>query len=983
MTLKELDDPLPTYSLAPVQPLMIPGTEQCVGSFIRGKESIYFRQWATFPCSQSVNNIAVICEDRSLNTQSMYKQYAKTSNISFVYRTSDDGWVVPKQYCPDSYIHVIGSCIRIIYAVNNINHNSCALITDEFLDSPKPSLTYMIEYHKFTSVYDRYNNEVPWAICSEQFNSLTQITGLYKCNDSTFIVDHFFCDGDLDCPDGSDEAVCEHVCRFTSMLNSSCFGECQKGICECDSLYFHCIKSARCLPLSQFCDGIKDCAYNEDEILCTQKKIAATLKVSVVEEEYQCQSGGKINLNRVNDTIPDCPYHGDDEFIPHLDKTLITVKDNSIARAPCIPGHPKQFPLSAICQLYWTRHGEVTTCRNGAHLTNCIHHSCPHQFKCPYSYCIPVQAVCDGIMDCPHGSDEAMCNTNKHCPGLFRCKGPSHRCIHVTNINNGNVDCPFYKDDEVRPGIVHCPDHCTCSHHAMRCTKLTIPSMNTTNITSLVLRTDSVYSLEEYFSKFVQIRYLDLSHSTNVLIGNNTFVSLTSLVVFKLRNISIETVRPRQFVGLQNVLDFDLGGNSINTLQPHAFFGLSALTSLDLSQMNIQLIYACAFEGLHRLNVLNLSLNAITLVNEHTFCGLLKMEVLDLRGNAIINIDPLTFLSSLSLGTVYSDVSGLCCYAVLLQHCTPKFVDDFSTCTNILHHVIIRYGAWLTAFVSLTENIFALFFFNTKTLKTSKKKQIHNMNRNSLMLSDVLMGIYFMALCLYDSRYAGNYVIIGTEWRHGWHCRVLSCISMLSFEMSLLMTLVMALERFFAVCFPLKNLVSNVLAMRVSIACVWLVGCVLSVLPNLNLYILAQGLNNALCVALISFNSFSVWLIALMCSINTVVILMNALLYSSVIRVILNRKNNPVANQQRNSKEFSITVRIVCIIVANSSSWMILLFIGALQISGVLVNTKVFAICALFLLPINTVINPIFNFFTTTEFAQIIKRFKGQLNNRP
>ena len=975
----------PASWLPPVQPIWRDDVEeQCIGAFLTGRENIYSRGWATMNCSEIMHNITVICEDRGTNVTVMYDKFIQNNTLISTYLTSDHQWKVPQYYCPFGSIKMSDFCMTLIYDINK--NNQCSILSDR---TTTTDWSYIIEKYKHIISYDINNKLLQWAVCSLPLVSIQQITGVYKCNDSTLIVDHFVCDGELDCPDGSDEENCQHVCHFTSNNHinyTSCFHECYEEVCKCDSLYFHCISSSRCLPLSRFCDGIVDCSdNNEDEILCTKQTNQQNVRKQNQVEHFQCTSGHVIDMDKVNDTMPDCPFHGDDELIPFQDKTVITVYDNSSVMVPCIAGHPKLFPVSAICQLLWDLNGELSMCRNGAHLTNCIHHSCPHQFKCPYSYCIPVQAVCDGIMDCPHGSDEAMCNTSKHCPDLFQCKGPTHRCIHVHDLNNGVVNCPFYKDDEVKPGILHCPKYCTCIHHAMRCTNIATITEMQPNTTALVLRLHGKVKVKNYLKYFSHLKYLDISLNQEMSLEKSLFVQLTSLLILKLLNVSQTILLAHQFVGLHHLKELHFYGNSIQTLQTHAFDALSALTNLDLSQMDIHVIQSCAFKGLLEVQILNLSVNALTTLKGYMLCGLEKLNVLDLRGNVLSDIDPMIFQSSqLSLQSLFSDVTALCCYAVSVEYCIPKYVDVFSSCSNILHNVIIRYWAWLTTFVSITENTFSMLFFNIVNVATSDKKRIHNMNRNSLMLSDFLMGVYFLALCVFDGVYEGNYAILGPQWRQGWQCQMLSFISMLSFQMSLFMALVLALERFVAICFPLKDGLVHIKITGIIIVCMWLLGSLISLLPIIDLYIYneeEEGLTNALCVSLVSFSSFSVWLIVLVCSVNTLIIVLNAVLYSSVIRVILNRKKLSATStgSKKNKMERAITTRIVCLIVANSCSWMIIFLVGVLQISGSLVSAALYSSFAVALLPVSTIVNPLLNCYTTGEFRRMINHVKRKL----
>ncbi len=288
-------------------------------------------------------------------------------------------------------------------------------------------------------------------------NSLC-LHGHTMCYDGTCILSHYICDGSVDCPDGSDEIECSHVCTFSGNYDRSvnCFTSCSSPECVCNDLYFSCALGG-CVPWSRVCDGVVDCPQGEDEQQCHFSYIFNATKALFVAHnvpdkghlqlkgmDYECKNGFNISHVLVNDLVPDCPEQDDEktyydflkngsrtDFFP--DTSLCKEADATTCvknyRGVCYPRH-----LHCIYEAEYAARSttltvkSIKTCRNKAHLNTCVRHTCPSFFKCPIAYCIPVYAVCNGRIDCPNGEDENVCE-KMSCPGFLLCRGDK-LCIH-------------------------------------------------------------------------------------------------------------------------------------------------------------------------------------------------------------------------------------------------------------------------------------------------------------------------------------------------------------------------------------------------------------------------------------------------------------------------------------------------------------------------------------------------------------------------
>ena len=865
------------------------------------------------------------------------------------------------------------------------------------------------------------SNSVYLTRCVEPLNTsrLYQQPGFFQCSDGTLIIEHHLCDGEADCPDESDESNCSWVCHYFSNYthHHNCFMKCTKPSCTCHPLYFHC-NSGGCIPLSKFCNGIPDCPDASDEALCTMHNASGkpsdhggpsaseaddtihnlassadaharqpeesglftcqngtksndALKDDTVEGKlgsFVCHTGDQISRIRLNDTVPDCPIHGEDEA--WLTQHRVIDHSNTVSLVlPCIPGHPKVYEHYEICLLTWQAPGELAICRNGGHLSDCVYHSCPQHYKCSYSYCIPIRAVCNGISDCPNGEDEQNCQILS-CPETLKCKRDNF-CVHPNDLNNGFIDCPGYKDDEAL--TTQCPLYCKCLGLAAFCTGDVIKSQELRFVSALIWHnmTGAKFKSKTHAS-FESLKYLDLSNNILNKRFSLIFRSLHSLVSLLLVNVSISEIQPHTFSRLSSVRDLQLQVNSIPIIYTDGFNGLSALTILNLSKLNIQTLLSCSFRGLQQLLHLDISVNKLTRLERETFCGLASLQILYLQHNDIVFVHSHILSFIIHLQVLISNITGLCCYANILS-CSPKFNNQLAPCTSILQHNAITYCLYIIAIISVGQNIVAFVIYKLLFVARNTKKRVCNMFRKQLLLSDATMGCFFLLLCAYNSVFHNDFVIVCHVWTQSIHCRVLSFISMLSLEMSLFVVLIIAVERYLAMCFPLKDMHIPVPAAWSMILSAWLVAIAISLAPDLSLYFNNIALNNAMCVTILSFALLDIWIVGGIFVINTIVIVTTLVFHLGVIKAVRNMQQNRQIAQARRSRERLVTTRIVLLIFTNNSCWLVLGTVSLMQMAGVSITKTMLAAIVTAVLPVSTLLNPILNVYTTMEFSEVIQ----------
>ena len=280
---------------------------------------------------------------------------------------------------------------------------------------------------------------------------------------------------------------------------------------------------------------------------------------------------------------------------------------------------------------------------------------------------------------------------------------------------------------------------------------------------------------------------------------------------------------------------------------------MSSLPEVDLSYQMLSDIASCSFLGLTVLRTLNVSYNLITSLNQNTLCGLHNLTVLDLRGNSMIYIDPLAFAVALNLHTLESSTQGICCYKSF-EKCSPTIDDDFASCTSILAEQALQYCVWLIAIFIIIDNIAALICtFRSFKSEQSKNRMIHAFYQIHLTFSDLSMGCYFLLLAIFNAVYEGDFVQVASLWKRGLPCMSLAFISFLSFQMTMYMTLILALERFVALCLPMKTFFNRLKLARLVVLIGWIVSAVIVTFPVVTGYIHQTRFNNAMCIMMIDF----------------------------------------------------------------------------------------------------------------------------------
>ncbi|XP_078684271.1 relaxin receptor 1-like [Branchiostoma floridae x Branchiostoma belcheri] len=445
----------------------------------------------------------------------------------------------------------------------------------------------------------------------------------------------------------------------------------------------------------------------------------------------------------------------------------------------------------------------------------------------------------------------------------------------------------------------------------------------------------------------------------------------------ELEGNSLNSLTSGTFEGCGSITVLSLRNNMISTIEPHAFDSLSQLMELDLSVNNISTFPSKPFTRLKMLDRLNISFNPLQSLDVDAFEGLVSMKSLSITdvGVASSSLSTAMFSKAGSLDHIYFSKFQSCNFALHVRDCEPNS-DGISSFEHLLARPVLRRCVWIIAALTCTGNTCVMI--GRSLIKHENK--VHSLFIKNLCASDLVMGIYLLIIGAKDVIFRGTYNRHALDWRESFGCQFTGFLAMLSSEVSVLLLTYMSVERFLCVVFPYRDRRPNVRQAAAVLMAIWLSGFFLAFSP-----LIGHGLgyfdnfygSNGVCFPLHLHQPYlEGWeysaFIFLGVNFTSLVIILAA--YTGMF-VSIQRTRRSIASSFNTFGDMSFATRFFFIVLTDSLVWIPITVLKFLAFTSLKIPGSMYAWIVIFILPINSAINPILYSLTTRTFTGALCSF--------
>ena len=322
------------------------------------------------------------------------------------------------------------------------------------------------------------------------------------------------------------------------------------------------------------------------------------------------------------------------------------------------------------------------------------------------------------------------------------------------------------------------------------------------------------------------------------------------------------------------------------------------------------------------------------------------------------------FCGLTSVRRIFSDNYKVCCPATLPtdfegDQCLAP-TDEISSCDALLRSDLYRVSLAVFACLATVGN--ALSFVLRVFVLKGKQHSGYSIFVSHLGLSDFLMGVYLVIIGCADRVYLKTYLWEDTRWKNSVTCNVAGFLSLLSSEVSASIICLVTVDRFLVMQFPFSRLHFKRRSAHLGCLVLWTMDTVLAAVPLLpatsSWHFYSQtGICIPLPVTRQDFPGHD-FAFAVMIVFNFVLFLLIASGQLAVFRAVRSQSMRDKGDSGSRSKDIAVAQRLFTVVVSDFLCWFPIGLLGVLASWGTPVSGEVNVGMAIFVLPLNSALNP-------------------------